>query len=286
MCEEKRFEGVHDKVEVKCEGCTDFTGKGEAFCCQCAEFICKECIKSHQVMKLFASHEVFSLENLIQGLPRECDVHEKPFEVYCFDCDASICLDCTKDEHCDHSFKFSRIAAPDTKTSVLKKLCSLKQVATNLSSAMKVIKTNKVEVEAKKNFVAHTIQTSFDEFHNILDKRENELLVEALKLQDNKAKSTHAGRNQIQREVEEHSGTRNINKLVEEAEMGVEVRCTDALRQLIQTSAKITLLDVDPVQCTVDQSGPSESLVSNFLLPMCTSERVYVIGLGGVKCVH
>ena len=81
-----------------------------------------------------------------------------------------------------------------------------------------------MEIVAKKNVVAHTIQTSFDKLQQSLDKQENEPLVEVLKLQDNKAMSTHAGiRNQIQREREEYSRTRMINKLVEEAEIEVEV---------------------------------------------------------------
>ena len=49
---------------MKCEGCTESGGKAEAFCHQCAEFLCKECVETHKVMKLFASQEVDSLEDL------------------------------------------------------------------------------------------------------------------------------------------------------------------------------------------------------------------------------
>ena len=100
VCGEKSLERVHDK-EVKCEGCTDSGDKAKAFCHQCAEFLCKECVEIHKIMKSFASHEVDSLEDLKQGRAREiavkepptkkCHIHEEPLNIYCFDFDMPIC---------------------------------------------------------------------------------------------------------------------------------------------------------------------------------------------------
>ena len=173
MCEEKKFEGIVGKVEVKCEGCTDLGEKAEAFCHQCINLICKECVESHKVMKLFSSHEVASLEDLTQRQAREiavnepftkrCPVHEKPQEDYCFDCDFPICHDCAESDHKYHDFKSSKIAAPDIKKSVLEKLGPLKEVATNMTKAIQDVQTIKQEIEAKEKFVADSIQTSFDE---------------------------------------------------------------------------------------------------------------------------
>ena len=94
--DKKSLERVHDK-EVKCEGCTDSGDK--------AEFVCKECVESHKIMKVFALHEVVSLDDLKQGRAREiavkesptkkCDIHEEPLNVYCFNCDMPICHHCT-----------------------------------------------------------------------------------------------------------------------------------------------------------------------------------------------
>ena len=182
-------ERVHGKVEAKCEGCTDSVDKAEAFCRQCAMFICKECVKSHKRMKSFASHEVDSLEDLKQGRAREivvkepptkkCHIHEEPLIVYCFDCNALICPHCTAKVHRDHIFEFSKIAARDTKKNLLEELGSLKQVTDNLSSAVENIQTTKQEVEAQGDSVTNTIHTSFNELQQILEKRKNELLHEA-----------------------------------------------------------------------------------------------------------
>ena len=110
----------------------DSGDKAKAFCRQCAEFLCKECVESHKIMKLFASHEVDSLEDLEQKRAREiamkepspknCHSHEEPLNVYCFDCDMVICHHCTQKEHRNHR----NITAPNTKTTLLEKWGPLK----------------------------------------------------------------------------------------------------------------------------------------------------------------
>ena len=113
---------------------------------------------------------------------KKCRVHEEPHVVYCFDCDNLICHLCSAK---DHNFEFSKIAAPDTKKNLLEKMGSLKQVTDNLSSAIEDIQTNKQEVEAQGDSVTNTIQTSFNELQQILEKRKNELLHEAsMKVQE------------------------------------------------------------------------------------------------------
>ena len=55
-----RLQIVCGEVEVGCEGCAE--EKAAAFCHQCAKFICPDCAKSHQKMKiLFPGHEVSTL---------------------------------------------------------------------------------------------------------------------------------------------------------------------------------------------------------------------------------
>ena len=259
--DKKSLEGVHDK-EVRCEGCTESGGKAEAFCHQCAEFLCKECVETHKVMKLFTSHEVDSLEDLKQGRAREiavkepptkkCHIHEEPFNIYCFDCDTPICHHCTQKEHRNHR----NITAPNTKTNLLEKLGPLKEVAANLSSAIENIRITKQEVEAKEDLVVSTIHTSFDELHQILDEEENKLFLKALrKMQDNEAMSMHSEiRSSMQGEEDENSKSGKI-ELAEEADMEVEVRCAEALQQLCQTNANITQLALDPAQWTVRGEG-------------------------------
>ena len=180
---------VHGKVEVMCEECTESEDKAEAFCRQCAVFICRECARQHKRMKSFSSHEVVSLEDLKQGRAREiatkepptkkCDVHEEPLIIFCSDCNSLICRDCTVTIHKDHKFEFSKVAAPDTKKKLLDHLSPLRSAVNSLSSAVGDIQNTKQEVEAQGKSVADTIHTSFAQLQLILQQRKQQLLQKA-----------------------------------------------------------------------------------------------------------
>ena len=296
------LERVHGKVEVKCEECTDSGDRAEAFCRQCAVFICGECVKQHKRMKSLASHEVVSLEDLKEGRAREiavkepptkkCHIHEEPLIIYCFDCSSLVCRDCTVKIHKEHNFEFSKVAAPITKKKLLENLNPLREVTVNMSSAIEVLQTTKQEVEVQGDSVTNTIHTSFNELQQILEKHKQQLLTEAAsKVQekmdkllvqeknlslanavvqsivdyterfvghcsDNEVMSMHAEiRRRIEREMEEHSKSGRSMEPVEEADMGVEVRCAEDLQQLCQNKANITRLAIDPAQCTVRGEG-------------------------------
>ena len=292
------MERTHGKVEAKCELCSDSGDKAEAFCRQCAMFICKDCIKQHKRLKPFVTHDVASLEDLKLGRSKpivmkepptkKCLDHDEPLNIYCYDCCTLICRDCTVKDHKEHNFEFCKKAAPTTKKKLLEELQPLKEQSIDFSHAMKEIQTIKNKVEAQGDSVANTIQTSFKELHNILDKREKELLsdcgrvirekVEKLSLQeknlslasaevhsivdyteqcvrhctDNEVMSMHAEiRRRIEREIDEPSKSGRSLEPVEEADMGVEVRCAEALQQLCKTQANIIQLRIDPAKCTV-----------------------------------
>ena len=146
------MERAHGKVEVKCELCSDSGDKAEAFCRQCAMFICKNCIEQHKRLKPFLTHEVASLEDLKQGRAKpiavkedpasvKCPDHDEPLIIYCFDCDTLICRDCTLRDHRDHNFEFSKKAAATTKRNLLEKLEPLKTQSSSLSHAVEEVRT-------------------------------------------------------------------------------------------------------------------------------------------------
>lgn len=68
----ERMKEVYDKMakaegklEAICERCS--AAKSVVFYRQCAEFICEDCSKSHQKMKIIVGHRVISLEDLKKG---------------------------------------------------------------------------------------------------------------------------------------------------------------------------------------------------------------------------
>ena len=298
------MERAHGKVEVKCELCALNKGNAEAFCRQCARFICKKCMELHKNIQIFLTHEVASLDDLKHGraepIPvkepptKKCLVHVEPLIIYCYDCDSLICQHCTLKDHRDHNFEFTKKAAPDEKTKLLEKMQPLKEVHAKLTSTMEHIQTIKLEVEAQKDSAVNIIKTSFKGLHDILDKREKDLMEEAgaivqekvnkLSVQektlslasaevqsvidytersvthgtDNEVMSMHTEmRKTIEQKIKEHSKSGRSLEPVEEADMAVEVRCSEALQQLCQAQAIITK-PIDPSKCTVHLEEAAE----------------------------
>ncbi len=229
---------------------------------------------------------------------KKCSIHEEPLLIYCYDCDSLICRDCTVIDHRDHKFQFSKVAAPEMKKCLLEDLVPFKEVSTKFSTSADVIATAKCEVEAQRKCLVDTIEASFERLHHILEERKKELVQEAVNkvdekveklsaqekniltanaevqsiveyterfvghCSDNEVMSMHTDiRRQIKREIEEHSKPETSLEPVEEADVGVEVRCEEELQQLCQTKAKITQLGADPTKCTVSGEGAESAEV-------------------------
>ena len=89
-----KMEKAHGRVEALCEQCSG--GKATALCHNCAEFICEECIKIHQKLKVFAGNKATSLEELKKGETKEilikkpspptCKDYDEQMKIYCVDC--------------------------------------------------------------------------------------------------------------------------------------------------------------------------------------------------------
>ena len=190
-----KMEKAHGKVEAPCEQCRG--GVSVAFFRQCAEFICADCVKSHQKMKVFTSHKVVTLEELKKGgakqilvsrpPPPKCSIHDELMKLFCFDCNLLICRDCIVIDHANHKYDFVKVAAPETKKQLAEHLGPLKEVQANLSKATEVVQVTKSEIVAQGKSVAENIEQSFQELHEILEQHKNRLLMEATKTVEEKA---------------------------------------------------------------------------------------------------
>ena len=139
---------AHGKVEVKCESCT-VSSKAEAFCRQCARFICNDCVLTHMKLQDFVSHELASLEDLKHGrakpiavkAPTEmCTTHKQPFIIFCSDCKTLICQHCTLKDHLGYNYEFTSKAVPGVKTKLLEDIQSLKSLKKEFKDAVEKIR--------------------------------------------------------------------------------------------------------------------------------------------------
>ena len=245
------------------------------------------------------------------SLNKKCPDHKEPLIVYCFDCSSLICPHCTVKDHKGHKLEFSEEAAPDARKNLMEKLKPLRELKVSLTHAVVEVQTTRCELEAQGLSVANNIQTSFLELQKILDDRKRELLEKAarrvqekmdrLSLQeeslslacaevqsvldhieqcvghhtDSDFMGMHAELAcQIQRGIEEHDEGVVSLEPVEEVDVGVEVRCAEALQQLCQTKAKLTQLSIAPAKCTVSGEGAKAAVLNTISEASLTTTKI------------
>ena len=293
-----KMEKAHGKVEAMCEVCS--RAKVEAFCRQCAEFICSDCVTSHRRMKMFATHKVVTLQELKEGgakaiplkeaPPSMCKDHDEQLKIYCFDCNHLICRDCVISDHAGHKFEFVNKSAPRYKKTLKESLAPLAKIQTNLSAATREVEKVEREVSEQHKAVAGTIEQSFKQLHEILHKREKQLLDRASELKQQKLDNLGAQKKgfalvtseiqglvefversvenatdeefmslqqHIQEQIQEQCAKHERINLTpaEVANVSVRVACAEGISDLCQKNAEVLVLRVDPTKCTAEGPG-------------------------------
>jgi hypothetical protein len=195
------------KMEAVCEQCIA-GGKSVAFCCQCAEFICDNCVRVHQELKVFAGHVVASLEDLKSGgakniplkvaPPLKCPDHDQVIKIFCFDCDHLICRDCAIIDHNGHNFNFLKKCAPESRKTLRDSLAPLQKVQAGIAGAEKTLISEETKVDTQKNEVCKSIEESFDKLKAVLDQQKAELVKKASTLAQEKKDALAAQQTRFQ----------------------------------------------------------------------------------------
>ena len=262
-------------AEAFCQQCDKFACKS----CVHMHSVMKAAFDGHKIISIDQLLKIKDGELVPKNLsPSKCEVHGELVKIFCFDCNKLICRDCTVKDHKDHNIEFNNVAADNKKKELMESLKPLREVEDSLSRALEEVSHTEHEVEAQGDSMTNTIETSFEELRTILETRKQQLLEEAgrrvrekmekLKGQeknlsiasadirsvidyteqcvrlcsDDEVMSMYTEISQrIKYEVAEHDKPGNRLEPVEEADMGVEVRCAEALQQLCCKS-KIKIL--------------------------------------------
>ena len=297
-----RLKQVHSKleratgeVEAKCEMCS-ISGKAEAFCRHCMMFICAECVKHHQDLKVFAGHKTSSLDKLKEGGAREfitpeptlqtCKEHEQQMNIFCFDCGCLICRDCTIKDHHGHNYEFVKKAASQVKKELGQHLQPLREIKDGLMCAVKEVRTTRSELEAEGHAVVARIETLCDELCQIIQHRKKQLVTEAegkiaqksggLTGQEKQLSTSCAGADSVI-EFTQHC----MEHLTDDEIMCMHVELQSRIDRAIEEQQKAgnSLEPVEEVDVTVDVSFAEE------LKQLCqTKARITQIPLDPSKC--
>ena len=201
---------VAGTVEATCECCSE--GKAVAFCRQCTDFICAECVTQHRKMKPFAGHKVTTLDDLKKGgtetmplketpLPK-CEEHDEQMKIFCLDCNRPICRDCTVIDHNGHNCNFLKKYATEARKTLRDSLAQLENLHSNITSANKKVAGTEAQVVSQEEEICKTIKQSFCHLKVVLvqqlEQQETELLNKVLTLAQEKKDALAAQKKGLQ----------------------------------------------------------------------------------------
>ena len=271
------------KIEALCEQCAG--AKSVAYCRQCEEFICRECVRCHNKMKAFSLHIVASLEDLKKGgiesiplkeaPPTKCPVHDLGIKMFCFDCDQLICRDCTFIDHLGHNFDFLKKCAPESRKTLRENLAPLQSIQADIEGAKKMLESEQAKVESQRNEVCKSLEEAFEKLKCLLDQRKMELVKSATTLAQEKKealttqkKGFRVAQTEIQLLVE--FAERNIENTSDQDLMSI---CTQLQTKLDEEEKRHRQLSLEPtgsvdISCTLPSPGAiPNNLGSIFIQP-------------------
>ena len=197
------------KVELTCESCHRETTPVEAFCRNCALFICQHCEEAHRTMRVFSDHVVVPLDDLRQTtaahLPMKvetqirCKEHGgEEMKLYCYDCKQLICRDCIVIDHKGHEYNFVNKVAVQCRASLKESVAPLRETQVNVSQVLKEVESMESKLDANSTTVSRDIDRSVDELISLLQKRKEQLHHEAGQLVENKRKTLLAQKKNVE----------------------------------------------------------------------------------------
>ena len=238
-------------------------------------FICAECVKQHEKMKVFAGHKTSFLDELKEGGAREfitpeptlqtCKLHDEFMKFYCFDCSCLICRDCTVEDHLGHKYQSIRKAAPEVKDKLSQHLQPLREIKDGLLCAVKEVHTIRTELEAERHAVVERIETLCDELCQIIQHRKKQLVQEveskitqksgSLAGQEKQLSTSCAGADSVI-EFTQHCMEHSTNDEIMCMHAELQSRIDRAIEE--QQKAGNSLEPVEEVDVTVDVSFAEE----------------------------
>ncbi|CAG2229519.1 unnamed protein product [Mytilus edulis] len=90
---------------VSCEPCgyDGLSKSAHSWCNDCGEGFCDECVKDHKRTKILRSHHLISITDYLKStelfIDENCEHHKEPYEFFCSQHDAILCLKCFQEHH-------------------------------------------------------------------------------------------------------------------------------------------------------------------------------------------
>ena len=221
-----------------------------------------------------------------------CTVHHEPKIIYCYICSDVICRDCAITTCHDHKREFIRVAAPEMKEELVRRLNPLKSEQDDLSHAMEKVQIAMSDIKDQGQCLSEEIDSFFKRQLQTIERRNQQLLAEVkaevtqkLNRLSAQEKNLSEARESIQsvvdyaeqcinnaveeefvhsyaevmsrvdKEMHDQQDTERQLEPVEEVDLGVELTCEEDLKQLCEEKSNVARLSLDPSRCSVVMGG-------------------------------
>ena len=261
------------KAEDFCSRCTAF------ICVECRDLHQKvKTYDGHKVLSLNELLQK-GIQEVVERDPDidRCQRHNnEKLTKYCHSCSCLICEECVSAGHKSHVVDVCAVAAPVCKRELMDSLDPLKEKNLDYVRGMEKVQTALDAVQEHGVGVTNSIEAAFKELHRILDERKAQLLEEASRVVQRRASELTAREDRMSKTSAEISGVvyyaeqcvrhctdsefmsmhRWVKDQVQQGlkkhkkisdggasqglDMGVDVTCSEYLRQLCLAKAKLT----------------------------------------------
>ncbi|KAK1880651.1 E3 ubiquitin-protein ligase TRIM71 [Dissostichus eleginoides] len=207
--------------EPGCSSC-DEENPATSHCLDCQEYLCDNCVRAHQRVRLTKDHFIerlgenlhlsrlnvnsnsgqqslaqslqnnFALLSLFQDHMSFCQHHDNEvFLFFCETCSVPICRECSVGRHMGHTFVYLQDAVQDCRSITIQLLSDAQQGRQAVQLSMEKVQAMAEQVEIKAKVVQTEVKALVLRHKKALEERECELLWKVEKIRQVKAKSLY-----------------------------------------------------------------------------------------------
>ncbi|XP_036393732.1 E3 ubiquitin-protein ligase TRIM71 [Megalops cyprinoides] len=210
----------HHLAEPQCSSC-DEGNPATSHCLDCQEYLCDNCVRAHQRVRLTKDHFIerlienlhlasrtnnsntpvslsqsyhsnYSLLPVFQDRTKYCQQHDSEvFRFFCDTCSVPICRECSVGHHMGHSFLYLQDAVQDSRALTIQLLADAQQGRQAIQLSIEKAQAIAEQVEIKAKVVQTEVKTITLRHKKALEERECELLWKVEKIRQVKAKALY-----------------------------------------------------------------------------------------------
>ena len=168
---------------------------GHCYCLNCIRqllkkpsvpFLCPECRKETTLLRndpnlLPKSLLAVRMKEKVkrQSEQRLCSNHDEPMKLFCNNCQVMACINCVLSSHANHDYQLVEVVLLNFAKTVRDKRTALEKQKEALLLAHEANRRTLAEVNEQESNIVGRINTLFDELSVILQRRKEELMIEA-----------------------------------------------------------------------------------------------------------